>query len=83
MADGLDEQAFLRIAGDDGRAGVAAGEHGLAGIEHEPALDFISLVAVAFEAAVGKDRADFLLKERDSLPLARGGGGKWNGDEEA
>ena len=81
VADGLDEQTFLRLAGDDGRACVAAREHGRAGIQHEPALDFVSLVAVAFEAAIREDGPDLFSKENHALTLADGCGEKRNGDE--
>ena len=66
VADGFDEQAFVGLAGDDGRPGVAALPDPLGRVEQEAALDLLGRGGVAGGAGVDEDRADPLLEEFDS-----------------
>jgi hypothetical protein len=74
VADGLDEERFIGLAGHKGGPGVAAGEGGLAGVEEEPAADPIRLLAVAGVTLVGEDGADAGFEELQV------GGGQGGGD---
>jgi hypothetical protein len=67
VADGLDDQALVRLPGDEGRAEVAAGEQPGQRVHAQVAALLVG--AVALEAVLGQDRPDFRLKE-----LGRGGG---------
>jgi hypothetical protein len=62
VADGLDEERLVGLAGDDGGAGVAAGEGGFAGVEEEAAFYFFVLT-VALVTVLGEDGADFGFEE--------------------
>ena len=66
--DGLDEEALVRVAGDDGGAGFAAFEEAVAGGHGEAAERGCG---VATEAAVGEDGADL---ELEMLGLVGRGG---------
>src|SRR2546427_12210141 len=55
VADRLDQKALFRVAGRDGRAGVAAFEQTIARVEQEAAFDFFRLRAVALVAVLDKD----------------------------
>ena len=68
VATAFDQQALVRLAGDDGRAGVAAGQQAGPGVEPQPALLLVR--AVAALALLDQDRADVRLEEPDRL---RGG----------
>ena len=63
-ADGLEQQALLGLAEDDGRAGVAALEQGLARVEPQAAA--LLLRAVAGDALLDQHGADVLLEELDA-----------------
>ena len=71
VADGIDDEALLEIAGNDRRAGVAPFEHRLAGIE--PQLGELLDRAVALEAVFDEERADAGFKELDTCGLGIGG----------
>ena len=75
VAHGLDEEALVRLPGDNGGAGVAAFEHGGAGVEEEAALEFLRAGAVAFVAALGEQGADALLEELEVFGGEVGRGG--------
>ena len=81
-----DEQRFLEVTGDDGRAEVTAGQHALTRIQDQSALRDALLLRVAFVATLGQDRADVLLEELEAgrihLRLRSVGGGEaGDGDE--
>ena len=63
VADGLDQEALLGLAGEQGRAGVATFQG--VGQAIEPQAPLGLALAVAREAAVGQQRADLRLEERD------------------
>ncbi len=63
VTHGLDEQAFVRIARNDGGAVVAALEQAVAVFQGETALEFCGLGAVAFVTIVDKDGPDFILEK--------------------
>ena len=74
VANGLEQQAFGWLPRNDGRAGIAAGEQGFAGVEEKPALGFPHFSGVAFVAILDKDRADALFEEGKVLsPAERDG----------
>ena len=70
---GLDEDAFLRVAGDDGSAFFAALENAVAIIEAQVA--FLLLGVVAFIALRDQHRADLRFEELDVRRLEVGGQG--------
>ncbi len=72
VTDGLDEQAFVRVASDERRAGVATGEDGIAGVQGEAALH-LGGGGVALEAALDEDGADLLLEELEGGCIGAGG----------
>ena len=73
-----DDLAGFGFAGDDGEgAGFATGERGVAEVEAEFAFAAVVVHAVAGEALLGEDGADFAV-EVDG----RRGGGEQEGDEE-
>ena len=82
VADGLDEAAFFRVAGDDGGAGFTAGEETVAGVEGEAAFEFLGVSAVAFVAAVDEDGADAFFEEVELLAGGFGGAGAGGGGDE-
>ena len=87
VAHGFDKEALVWLAGDDGGTGVAAFEHGGAGVEEEAALEFLRAGAVAFVAALGEQGADALLEELEVFGGEGGRGGnrtrrQRNGDGE-
>ena len=57
VADGRDEQALLRLTGDEGGTGDAALQDALAGVEAE--VGFLLVSRVAFETGIDEDGADF------------------------
>jgi len=59
----LDQEALVRIAGNNGRTGITAGGPTFPGIEPQPALHLLAH-AVAIQAMLRQQRADLLLKER-------------------
>src|SRR5438046_2780743 len=63
MADGLDEQARLGVAGDDRGPGLAALADGVARVQAEVALQLFRLGAVAGVAFLHQNGADPLLEE--------------------
>ena len=63
VADRLDQQALLRVAGDDDGAGLAAVHH--AGLRVEPQVALVLLGAVAWIAVLGQERPDGRLEELD------------------
>ena len=63
IADGFDEQAFVRLARNDGRAGVAALEPAIACVEREAALDLLRARAVTLVTILHEHRAHFGLEE--------------------
>ena len=63
VADGFDEQAFVRLAGDDGGAGVAALHPTVARVEREAAFDLLRARAVALVTILDQDRTDLGLEE--------------------
>ena len=63
VTDGFDQQAFVRLSGDGGRAAVAASENGLARGESQPAFDFFDRRSVAFVAVFGQQRTHALFEE--------------------
>ena len=71
MVHGLDQEALLRVARDDGRAFFAALEQAVAIIEAQ--VTFLLLRVVAFVALRYKYRADLLLEEFQVRRLEVGG----------
>ena len=72
-ADGLEEQAVLGIARNDGsRARLAALQGALASVQAEPGLELLGFGAVAAVALVDEDRPDLLLEELEALGIDRG-----------
>src|SRR5204863_9303594 len=67
VPDRLEEEALLRVAGDDRRAGVAALEDLLAAVEPEGALQLLRLGAVALVAALDEKGSDLFLEEFEGL----------------
>src|SRR5205085_2566742 len=65
----LENQTLLGVAGDDGRAGVAAGADAVAGVEPQAALELRRLVRVARVALLDKDGTDLLLEELHALAV--------------
>ena len=63
VADGFDEEAFVRLAGDDGGAGVAALEPAVARVEREAAFDLLRARAVALVTILDQDRTHLGLEE--------------------
>ena len=63
VADSFDEETFPGVAGNDGRAGVAALEQTFERIEVKPALELLGLRAVAGVAVLGEQRTDFGFEE--------------------
>ena len=63
VVDGVDQQAILGVAGNDGRAGRAAGQDGRPRVEPQAALLLVG--AVTSLAPRREDRPDFLLEELD------------------
>ena len=68
LADGLDEQAVVGFACDDGRAGLAAFAHGLGGVQAQTTHLGIGVAAVAVS---GEDGAHLGFEEIGGV----GGGG--------
>jgi hypothetical protein len=71
MADGLDQQALVGIAGHDGRPAGATLEQCLAAIDAQAAAGLRA--PVALEADIGEDETDFQLEE--GIVVGRRGGG--------
>src|SRR6266568_145853 len=63
LAHRLDEQAPVGIAGHDAGASLAPLEQAFAGVEEQSSFDLLRLLAVAFVAIVGEDRANPALEE--------------------
>jgi hypothetical protein len=84
IADGLDEETFVGIAGDEAGAGGAAFEEAVTGVEGEAAFGFALGGVVARVAGIDEDRADFGFEEFDLIGRERGGcrGGAGGGREE-
>ena len=84
IADGADERAGIRIAGDDGGAGIAALEQAVARIEAQAALDAPALGGMALVAILHQHGPDFLLEEIRLLlrELGRGRGAQTGGEEQ-
>lgn len=88
VADGLEEEALLQVAGDDGMAGVAALARAGAGVEEETALEFLGGGGMAGVAFFHEHGADAALEEgefiggRGALGIGGGGGGGGDGEEE-
>ncbi len=76
VAHGLDEEALVELARNDGRAAVAALEDSGPAIEQQAALVFLGLAGVALVTLLDQERADLLLEE---VPLFRRAGrrGRW------
>jgi hypothetical protein len=68
--DRLNHWRFLRLARNQRRAGVTAGFE-VAGMIN-PQAAFLFLFAVAFETAVGENRANFAFEESMGSPLGVG-----------
>ena len=71
VTDRGEEEATRRLAGDEGRAGVAAGKEGGGGVEEETALDAVGIVAVALVTMLDQDGADLVFEK-----LEVGGGNR-------
>jgi hypothetical protein len=70
----LEEEAFVRLAGDDGGAAGAAAEEGLAGAEVELAERHgLSVAALAFGGEEGGDILRSEGEERDEPEESHGG----------
>ena len=67
VADGLEEEALLQVAGNDGVAGVAALTRAGAGVEEETALEFLSAGGVAGVAFFHEHGADAFLKKSEFI----------------
>ena len=64
MAESFEQEALLRVAGDDGwLAGLAAEAETVAVVHAEATLERLALRAVALVAVLGEDRADATLEE--------------------
>ena len=76
VQDRAEEEALVRLAGDDDRlAGVAAFLPSSLGVEVKAALQFLGLRAVALVAVLREHRADLLFEESDAGRIIGGGGG--------
>ena len=73
VAESLEQQAGVGLAGDDGRAGRAAFEQAVAGVEDEAGLFLRG--GVALVTLGGEHGADVLLEELDLSRRGRGGVG--------
>jgi hypothetical protein len=85
VADGLDEQAFFGVAGDEGGAGFSTLKKRLARIEAELAFDLLA-GAVTFITVIDEDRADALFEEFEGLGVVggeKGGADRGQGEESA
>jgi len=65
-ANGLDQKAFLGVAGDDGGPSVAALEQARAGIQVETAFELVALGAVAVVAPFDQHGADAFLEQLEA-----------------
>ena len=74
VADGLDQEAFVGIAGDEGGTGRAAFEQGVAGVESEAAFGFSFGLAVTFVTGLDENGADGGFEELDLFGWEGGGG---------
>src|SRR2546430_12838749 len=74
VANGCEQQTFLRITRNNGGAGIAALFPAAFPVEFESAFDFAIGRAVAFVTVVGEDRADSVFKKIE-LGLGRFSGG--------
>ena len=63
LLDGLDEQALLGVAGDEGRAVVAALAEPFAGVQGQAAANLLGALGVAAVALADQHGADVLLEE--------------------
>ena len=75
MPQGLDEQALVRLAGNDRRAALAPFAKALPRIEPQLALQLLGAGRVALVAIGDQHRADVLLEEVDPLRIVFGRGG--------
>src|SRR5437588_10292152 len=73
MADSLDEEALLGLAGDDRRAGIAAPPHTLARVETQTTLDALRRGRMTSVAMPDQDRTDALFEELDARRRVRRG----------
>ena len=78
IAHGADEEALVRLAGHDGRAGVTAAKNRLAAVQAQTGLQLLRLAAVTLKAALGEKRTDALLEEVDTVLI-----GCFRGSEQA
>ena len=76
VVDGLDEEAVVGLAGDDGGAAFATGQDADAGVKAEAGFEFIGLFAVAAVTLVGEDGADFGFEEYEVFRGDRRGRGR-------
>lgn len=67
VADGVDEEAFIQFARDEGRAGFAPFEKSGEAIEVEVAFEFFRLVTVAGVAVGDEEGADLFFEEFELL----------------
>ena len=74
VANGFEQQTFLRITRNNGGAGIAALFPAAFPVEFESAFDLAIGRAVAFVTVIGEDRADFVFKKIE-LRTGRLGGG--------
>ncbi len=63
MTDGLDQQAFLGLAGNEGRAAVATLEDGRSTVEQQAAALFPGFAGMAVLTLLDEQRANLLLEE--------------------
>src|SRR5207244_2009771 len=63
VPDGADQQALLRLAGDDRRSTVSAFLDGRSAVELQPAALFLRLCRVTLVTIVGEQRTDLALEE--------------------
>ena len=62
-----EDEAFVRFAGDEGRAGIATGDHVLGGFEIEVGFGFFGVVAG--EAVLFEDGDDLFCEIDLGVPL--------------
>jgi hypothetical protein len=78
MPDGPHQSALVRLARDEGRAGVATGAQGVAGVQAEATLLLVGPVAAV--TLLDQDRADTGLEEGNAVVGTSGAGGEEKGD---
>ena len=69
ITQGPDQEARIRVPGNDRRAALASGQQTLAAVEQELASYLLRSLRMTFVAALDEHRPDLLLKEVDVFDI--------------